>query len=170
MGEVTLDLESFKALASNTRVNFLKALRARGKTASELAKEAGISVQAASQHLEKMRKAGLVERRSRAKWVYFDLTEAGLAVVEPAKSTVLLLLGASALAVLGGLWRLTESPVVRAPLLGESKDVAFNVVEQAVAANPAGSAAMDSTGLLLVIVGSILFGFFLKSWLSRRSP
>jgi len=170
LGEVTLDLESFKALASNTRVKFLKALRVRGKTASELAKEAGVSVQAASQHLEKMRKAGLVKRRSRAKWVYFDLTEAGQGVVEPNKSKVLLLLGASALVALGGLWRLAEAPLVRAPLSSAGKDAVYNAVEQTVTANSAGSAAMDSTGLLLVIAGSILFGFFLKSWLSRRSP
>ena len=172
MDEVTLDLQSFKALASGTRVKFLKSLRARGKTASELAKEAGVSVQAASQHLEKMRKADLVSRRARGKWVYYDLTNAGSGVIEPARGKVLLLLGASALAVLGGLWRLAEAPLSRAtaPVFDGGKDAALNAVQEAAAAGLQSSAALDSTGLLLVITGSVLFGFFLKAWLSRRSP
>lgn len=81
---IILDSSSFKALASETRVLILKELGKKRSTASELAKILGISVQAASEHLENLRVAGLVERVDEGrKWVYFQLTEKGKAVVQP---------------------------------------------------------------------------------------
>ncbi|MFH1056187.1 MAG: winged helix-turn-helix domain-containing protein [Candidatus Micrarchaeota archaeon] len=82
--KVILDSSSFKALASETRVLILKELDKKRSTASELAKALGISVQAASEHLENLRVAGLVERADEGrKWVYFQLTEKGKTVVHP---------------------------------------------------------------------------------------
>ncbi len=81
---IILDSSSFKALASETRVHILKELGKKRSTASELAKILGMSVQAASEHLENLRVAGLVERVDEGrKWVYFQLTEKGKAVVQP---------------------------------------------------------------------------------------
>lgn len=81
---VILDSSSFKALASETRVLILKELDKKRSTASEIAKALGISAQSASEHLENMRVAGLVDRvESGRKWVYFQLTEKGKAVLHP---------------------------------------------------------------------------------------
>jgi len=82
--KVVLDSSSFKALASEKRVLILKELDKKRSTASEIAKAIGISVQAASEHLENLRIAGLVERADEGrKWVYFALTEKGQAVLHP---------------------------------------------------------------------------------------
>ncbi len=85
--KILLDSSSFKALASETRVLILKELDKKRCTASEMGKILGISVQAASEHLENLRVAGLVERVDEGrKWIYFDLTEKGKAVLHPDKS------------------------------------------------------------------------------------
>jgi DNA-binding transcriptional ArsR family regulator len=84
--KIVLDSSSFKALASETRVLMLKELGKKRSTASEIAKALGISVQAASEHLENLRIAGLVERADEGrKWIYFTLTEKGQAVLHPDK-------------------------------------------------------------------------------------
>src|SRR3989338_7276991 len=81
---VVLDSSSFKALASEKRVLILKELDKKRCTASEVAKNLGISVQAASEHMENLRIAGLVERVDEGrKWIYFTLTEKGKAVLHP---------------------------------------------------------------------------------------
>ncbi|HEV8289746.1 MAG TPA: winged helix-turn-helix domain-containing protein [Candidatus Norongarragalinales archaeon] len=82
--DITLDPQSFKALASDTRVEILKTLKKRRMTASELAKNTGYKVQTVSEHLGKLERAGLVKRHEEGrKWVYHSLTEKGLAIVEP---------------------------------------------------------------------------------------
>ena len=171
MSEVVLDLESFKALASETRVGLLKALKERGKTASELAREKHISVQAAATHLEKMASAGLVERRKRSKWVYYDLTEKGRGVLEPSGKNVWLVLGASLLAIAAGAWRLSTasaegalpSPVSAETSLNEAPALAAQKVAEAYGAAP----SLDGWGVLLVVAGALGVGFALRE-LSRR--
>ena len=81
---VTLDRDTFKALASQTRVSILKSLDSRRKTASELSHELGTTVQGISEHLHSLQQAGLVERKeSGRKWVYYQLTSKGNAVLHP---------------------------------------------------------------------------------------
>src|SRR3989344_5900244 len=90
---IVLDASSFKALASETRVLILKELDKKRSTASEIAKALGVSVQTASEHLENMRVADLVERAETGrKWVYFSLTEKGKAVLHPESKRIWVLL------------------------------------------------------------------------------
>jgi len=97
---VILDSSSFKALASETRVLILKELDKKRSTASEIAKALGISAQSASEHLENMRVAGLVERvESSRKWVYFQLTEKGKAVLHPENKKFWIFLSIAFLAI-----------------------------------------------------------------------
>jgi len=145
----------------------LKSLCERGKTASELSRESKTSVQATGQHLEKMLKAGLVARRANGKWVYFDLTEKGRSVVQPGGSRVLFLLGASALAIIAGVYRLfptipTQAP---APVLGSATDKAFAESTNEVVRN---AAALDPSGVVLLVVGSLAFGYFARELVARR--
>jgi DNA-binding transcriptional ArsR family regulator len=100
-GQIVLDREAFKALASETRVALLKKLDERRHTQSELSKETGLSVQAVSEHLEKMEQAELVKRieREGRKWVYFDLTQKGYALLHPERKNFFVLLGVSVLLI-----------------------------------------------------------------------
>ncbi|MEM0475773.1 MAG: winged helix-turn-helix domain-containing protein [Candidatus Norongarragalinales archaeon] len=103
--KITLEKNAFKALASETRVSILKKLGARRATPSELAASLGISAQAASEHLARLERAGLVRREDEGrKWVYYSLTDKGKALVSPSESRkiwVLLSLGFLAFTVAG---------------------------------------------------------------------
>lgn len=114
--KIVLDAASFKALSSDTRVSILKKLNERRMTASELAEFLAISVQAVSTHLTTMEEAGLVKRlESHRKWVYYELTEKGLNIVNPGRKAFLVVLSVLALfaVALGALvyTQLTASPL-----------------------------------------------------------
>lgn len=87
--EILLDRRTFEALAIDTRVDILKSLKQRNKTASELSKELELAVSTVSEHLDKMKEAGLIERKQdHHKWVYYKLTEKGLNIVAPRNTSV----------------------------------------------------------------------------------
>lgn len=106
--EIVLDKKTFEALAIDTRVNILKSLKKRNKTASELSKELKLAVSTVSEHLDKMKKAGLIKRKEdHRKWVYYQLTEKGEGIVSPIdrNSVFVLALSLSLLMlVLGFYW------------------------------------------------------------------
>jgi DNA-binding transcriptional ArsR family regulator len=105
MDEVVLDKVSFKALASETRIDLLKRLDKGRRTASQLAEEFSLSVQAVSEHLKRLEEAGLVERKDDGhKWVYFDLTVKSKKILGKEKpSNVLFLLSVSFLMIASGV-------------------------------------------------------------------
>lgn len=103
---ITLDRGTFKALASETRVDILKHLDGTQKTVSELARELNMNKATMYQHLEQLREVGLVKRLDGdermttikpedpleapeigppRKWVYYKLTFKGKNVVNPGK-------------------------------------------------------------------------------------
>lgn len=106
--EIVLDKKTFEALAIDTRVNILKSLKKRNKTASELSKEHKLAVSTVSEHLNKMRKAGLIKRKEdHRKWVYYQLTEKGRSIVSPTDRTSVFVLALSLsllMIVLGFHW------------------------------------------------------------------
>lgn len=88
MSEIVLDRKTFGALAEETRIKILKALRERPKMQSELANEQNLAVSTIAEHMEKLEAAGLVRaKRGEHKWVYFALTQKGEQVVSPEKHT-----------------------------------------------------------------------------------
>ncbi len=110
--KITLDLNSFKALASETRVDLLKKLSLRRATASELAASEHISVQAISEHLEKMKDAGLVRKIDEGrKWIYFELTDKGRALIKPEENSkkIFVLLSIAALLLASGAFLIYSS-------------------------------------------------------------
>lgn len=111
--KITLDREVFKALASDTRLDILKALDERQKTVTELAKQLELNKSTVLEHLEKLEVVGLiqkVEQDVERKWVYWQLTWTGRRLLHPEQIKVALLLStavgalASAVAALW-LWR-----------------------------------------------------------------
>lgn len=97
---ITLDKSTFKALASENRIAILKSLDKRRKTASELSHELGTTVQGISEHLQSLQQAGLVERQeNERKWVYYNLTGKGSAVLHPDSKKFWVLVSLSLLAL-----------------------------------------------------------------------
>jgi len=101
--KITLDQESFKALASEVRVDILKKLDERRQTVTDLSNFMGLSKPTLLEHLEKLQSAGLVKRVDEGrKWIYYELSDKGRKVLHPERvSIVLALSSAAGLAAIG---------------------------------------------------------------------
>lgn len=109
VSRIALDLAAFKALASETRIEILKALDERQKTISELARQLDLSKAAVHEHLNVLVDCALVERldSEERKWVYYKLTWKGTGLVNPAKKRVAFFLALSTTFFVGGfVWLL----------------------------------------------------------------
>jgi DNA-binding transcriptional ArsR family regulator len=67
-----------KALASPHRLELLELLGQGERTVDSLAGEIGISIANASQHLQTLRQAALVESRKQGQFVYYRLADPGI--------------------------------------------------------------------------------------------
>ncbi|MFH1402869.1 MAG: winged helix-turn-helix domain-containing protein [Candidatus Altiarchaeota archaeon] len=96
--KITLDRETFKVLAADTRVEILKRIESHKKTLTDLAQEMGMSPSTIKEHLDKLVSAGLIEHVERGtKWKYYKLTYKGRGVLNPAETKVWIMLGVSLL-------------------------------------------------------------------------
>ncbi|MFH0862589.1 MAG: winged helix-turn-helix domain-containing protein [Candidatus Altiarchaeota archaeon] len=103
MGDkITLDRETFKALAADTRVDMLKRLGEHKLTLTDLAQQMGMSPSTIKEHLEKLVEVGLIEQEDKGmKWKYYRLTDKGKNIVSPYETKVWILLGTSLLVLMG---------------------------------------------------------------------
>ncbi len=102
--QITLDRETFKVLAADTRVEILKKLDKRKKTLTDLAQEMEMSPSTIKEHIDKLVHAGLIEHIDRGtKWKYYKLTEKGRSIVSPYETKVWVLLGISVLMLCASL-------------------------------------------------------------------
>lgn len=91
-----LDIDTFKALASRTRLDILKKLDERQKTITELSNETGLSKATVYEHLTILAEAGLIKKvESKNKWVYYKLTIKGMNLLHPEKKKIAILLSLS---------------------------------------------------------------------------
>lgn len=67
-----------KAVAHEHRLELLEALAQGERSVETLANRTGLSLANASQHLQQMRRAGLIEARRSAKFVYYRLSDASV--------------------------------------------------------------------------------------------
>lgn len=96
MDRITLDREVFKALASDTRLDILKALDERQKTVTELARELSLNKATVFEHLEKLAVVGLIQKlEDDRKWVYWQLSWKGRRLLHPEKITLAILLSSA---------------------------------------------------------------------------
>lgn len=102
--KITLDRETFKALASDTRLDILKLLDQRQMTVSELGRALNLNKATCFEHLTKLVEAGLVNKlEDDRKWVYYALTWKGRRILNPEKITFALLLSSSFAALVTGV-------------------------------------------------------------------
>src|SRR5213594_2012890 len=86
---VTLDQASFRALASEVRVEVLKKLDERRMTVTDLANALDLSKPTLLEHLEKLQAAELVKRIDEGrKWIYYELTGRGKKILHPERVTI----------------------------------------------------------------------------------
>ena len=106
VAKITLDADTFRALASSTRLTVLKALDERRKTLTELSRDLALNKATVHEHMQLLTAAGLVRKRDDEgrKWIYYELTWTGQRILHPeATTTFNLLLGLSVAAAGGGV-------------------------------------------------------------------
>ena len=112
-GKITLDQESFKALASDVRVGILKRLDVRRETVTDLSNLLNLSKPTLLEHLEKLQSAGLVKRMDEGrKWIYYELTDRGRKILHPERVAITLaLVSAIVLAAIGAFYAILAGSV-----------------------------------------------------------
>lgn len=162
MDKITLDRETFKALASDTRLLVLKALDERQKTVTELAKQMDLNKSTLLEHLEKLEAAGLVQKVEQdveRKWVYWQLSWKGRRLLHPESIKVALLLSTavgSLAAGIAALWLWTKSGIAPEEPAGDARTMmappeGAPIEEPAAALDPMLLAVAIAFGLLAVL-------------------
>ena len=108
MTKVTLDKETFKALASDTRLNILMALDGKKMSLKEISKATTLNKATLHEHLTKLREAGLVKKKEREghKWVYYKLTWKGESLLHPENARIVVLFSVAFIALWIGIIQL----------------------------------------------------------------
>lgn len=94
--KVELDRRSLFALASDTRLEMLKALQSNRRTVSQLAEVLEIDKAAIHRHLKKLEEGGLVARTEDHGFVYYALTWKSRDILDPTDKTKIVILISSA--------------------------------------------------------------------------
>jgi DNA-binding transcriptional ArsR family regulator len=103
-GTITLDRESFKALASEVRVEVLKQLEARRMTVTDLSHAMSLAKPTLLEHLDRLVTAGLVTKIDEGrKWIYYELTKRGRNILRPHQVKIMISLALSILLVGAGI-------------------------------------------------------------------
>lgn len=109
-----LDPQLFKVLASDRRQEILRLLGQRRMTPSELSRRLDLRKATVLEHLGRLVGSGLVRRckEDGRLWVYYELTQQGTRLVQPARPRVALLLGSGLAAAAAGVALLVVAPQI----------------------------------------------------------
>ena len=93
MPKITLDMNTFKALASDTRLDILRALDGNKLGLKDISQATKLNKATLHEHLAKLTQAGLVKKKEREghKWVYYKLTWKGEGLLHPENSRIVVL-------------------------------------------------------------------------------
>jgi len=70
-----MEYSAISALSNSVRIKLLCCLSKSSKNVAELMESCGLAQSAVSQHLIKLKKAGLVKDKKQGKFVYYSLTD-----------------------------------------------------------------------------------------------
>lgn len=105
MPKVTLKMDDFKTLASDTRLNILKALDGKKLGLKELSSITNLHKMTLHEHLTKLVETGFVKRIERKghKWVYYTLTWKGKSLFHPDNTKVVVLFSTTIFTFIAGI-------------------------------------------------------------------
>lgn len=97
MTKVTLDMSTFKALASDTRLDILKCLDGKNMSLNDICRLTKLNKATLHEHLTKLHEAGLIKRNEREghKWVYYKLTWKGEGLLHPENTKIVVMFSAT---------------------------------------------------------------------------
>jgi DNA-binding transcriptional ArsR family regulator len=102
MPKLTLDMHTFKALASDTRLDILKALDGKRMSLKDLGRITKLNKATLHEHLAKLNEAGLIKKKEREghKWVYYKLTWKGEGLLHPENTRIVVMFSATFVSLL----------------------------------------------------------------------
>lgn len=109
MSKITLKLDDFKALASDSRLDILKALDKKKMNLGELSSVTNLHKMTLHEHLTKLVESGFVKRIERKghKWVYYKLSWKGESLFHPNNTKVVVLFSSTIFTLIAGIIGLT---------------------------------------------------------------
>ncbi len=154
--KITLDQESFKALASDTRIEILKRLDKSQMTVTDLANDLQVNKSAVYKHLSRLLDAGLVKKlEDNRKWVYYKLSMKGMHLLHPERVQIALMLSASVLAItlaLSQIYMFVAGNPVTKEVPGSEGTHGIKLFVTELVHDP----MLLAIGCLLIAVGSVL--------------
>ncbi len=102
MTKITIDMHTFKALASDTRLDILKALDGKKLSLTDICKATNLNKATLHEHLSKLYEAGLVKKNEREghKWVYYKLSWKGEGLLHPENTKIVVMFGITFISLL----------------------------------------------------------------------
>ena len=110
MPKVTLDMNTFKALASDTRLQILRSLDGKKMNLQDLSRVTKLNKATLHEHLQKLHEAGLVKKNEREghKWVYYKLSWKGEGLLHPENTRIVVMFTATFIALAAGVIQLIQ--------------------------------------------------------------
>ena len=165
---ITLDQESFKALASGVRVGILKKLDERRATVTDLSSLLDLSKPTLLEHLEKLQAAGLVKRMDEGrKWIYYELTGKGHKILHPERVTIVISLAFSALLAGVGVFALLAGILASGTTITDGT-VATGAYAGAPSFPHVPAALLVGLGLVASAMWFVGFAMYFKLWGDHR--
>jgi len=105
MTKVNLDLDSFKALASETRLDILRTLDGKKMSLNDITKATNLHKMTLYEHLSKLVSAGFIKRIEREghKWVYYKLTWKGSSLLHPENTRIVVMFSITLVSLFFGI-------------------------------------------------------------------
>jgi len=110
MTKITIDMHTFKALASDTRLDILKALDGKKMSLNDICRATSLNKATLHEHLTKLYEAGLVKKNEREghKWVYYKLSWKGEGLLHPENTKIVVLFSVTFISLLVGVMLLVN--------------------------------------------------------------
>ncbi|MCJ7570639.1 MAG: winged helix-turn-helix domain-containing protein [Candidatus Thermoplasmatota archaeon] len=102
MPKLTLDMNTFKALASDTRLDILRTLDGKKMNLNDMCKATNLNKSTLHEHLTKLNEAGLIKKNEREghKWVYYKLTWKGEGLLHPENTRIVVMFSTTFISLL----------------------------------------------------------------------
>ncbi len=106
MPKVSLDIESFKALASETRLEILRVLDGKKMNLSEITKATKLHKMTLHEHLTKLTSTGFIKKIEREghKWVYYKLSWKGQSLLHPENTRIVVMFSMTFFTLIFGIF------------------------------------------------------------------
>jgi DNA-binding transcriptional ArsR family regulator len=108
MSDITLDIEDFKTLASETRLEILRAIDQKNMSLKDISEVTKLHETTIHEHLTKLVNSGFVNKKERQghKWVYYNLSWKGSCLLHPDNTKLIVMLTTTIAVLIIGIFSL----------------------------------------------------------------